>query len=47
VKRWNEIQFLPLAEQQMLDELTHGLVKPKSLDWIVRLIVAHQKAESK
>ena len=35
---WEEITGLSLEERMMLDELAHGLVKPKSLRWICDMI---------
>lgn len=39
---WEEITGLSLEEQMMLDELAHGLVKPKSLKWICDMIKERQ-----
>jgi hypothetical protein len=38
--RWTQVQKgMPLREQQMLDQLAHGLVTLEAIDWICDLIV--------
>lgn len=43
---WEEITGLSVEERMMLDELAHGLVKPKSLKWICDMIRERQRNEN-
>ena len=44
---WEEIAGLSLEERMMLDELAHGLVTPRSLEWICEMIRAEQLGKQK